>query len=58
MEVSLCDTKSVVRQQSGLETPFAPSVIMRYVIHVAHIVKMHSPASNTRQDAETNAFCT
>ena len=61
MEVILCDTKIVVRQQSGIATSTAPLVILRHVITVlvfwqldSDSVTMHPLARNPRQVVETH----
>ena len=59
--MSFCDTKIVVRQQSGIVTSTALVIILRHVITVlgfwqldSYSVVMHPPARNPRQDVETN----
>ena len=59
----LCDTKTLVRQQSGIVTSTALVVVLRHVITVLVFWQldsdsgtMHPPARNPRQDVETNAL--
>ena len=57
MEVILCDTQIVVRQQSGIATPIALVVIVRHVIPVLVFWQLDSDSCTMHPPAQSRTRC-